>query len=105
MHALECVEALPLASPRIAPGQLPPDIENFTGRDQPLRRLSSRLRCPTPECTGVLITAVVGKAGVGENTLAVHAAHRVRSSFPDGQLHAINLRGVEAQALGPRRCP
>jgi predicted ATPase len=52
----------------------------------------------------MLITAVVGKVGVGENTLAVHAAHRVRSSFPDGQLY-VNLRGVEAQALGPRRCP
>jgi hypothetical protein len=103
MHALECVEALPLASPRIAPSQLPPDIEDFTGRDQPLRRLSSRLRCPTPECTGVLITAVVGKAGVEE-----HAGGPCRASralvIPDGQLY-VNLRGVEAQALGPRRCP
>jgi hypothetical protein len=103
MHALECVEALPLASPRIAPSQLPPDIEDFTGRDQPSRRLSSRLRCPTPECTGVLITAVVGKAGVEEHAGGSRRACG-RSSFPDGQLY-VNLRGVEAQALGPRRCP
>jgi hypothetical protein len=48
----------------------------------------------------MLITAVVGKAGVGKTTLAVHAAHRVRSLFPDGQLH-VNLRGVEAQAVDP----
>jgi transcriptional regulator with XRE-family HTH domain len=99
-HALACAAALPPALPRIAPSQLPPDIEDFTGRDLPLHQLSSRLRRATSECPGVLITAVVGKAGIGKTTLAVHAAHRVRSSFPDGQLH-VNLRGVEAQALDP----
>jgi transcriptional regulator with XRE-family HTH domain len=99
-HALAYAEALPLASPRIAPSQLPPDIEDFTGRDLALHQLSSLLRRATPECTGVLITAIMGKAGVGKTTLAVHAAHRARSSFPDGQLH-VNLRGVEARALDP----
>jgi transcriptional regulator with XRE-family HTH domain len=99
-HALASAEALPLASPRIAPSQLPPDIEDFTGRDLALHRLSSRLQGLGPGRTGVLITAVVGKAGVGKTTLAVHAAHRVRSLFPDGQLH-VNLRGVEEHALDP----
>jgi predicted ATPase len=48
----------------------------------------------------VVITAAVGKAGVGKTTLAVHAAHQMRTLFPDGQLY-VNLRGVEAQALDP----
>jgi predicted ATPase len=48
----------------------------------------------------VVITAAVGKAGVGKTTLAVHAAHQLRRLFPDGQLY-VNLRGVEAQALAP----
>ena len=48
----------------------------------------------------MVITAAVGKAGVGKTTLAVHAAHQLRSLFPDGQLY-VNLRGVEAQALDP----
>ena len=40
------------------------------------------------------------KGGVGKTTLAVHAAHQLRTQFPDGQLY-VNLRGVEAQALDP----
>ena len=99
-HAQACGEALPPAPPRISPSQLPPDIEDFTGRDLALHRLSSRLQGLGPGRTGVLITAVAGKAGVGKSTLAVHAAHRVRSLFPDGQLH-VNLRGAEAQAVDP----
>jgi transcriptional regulator with XRE-family HTH domain len=100
-HVSACAEVLASVPQRISPGQLPPDIEDFTGRDQALRRLSSRLQGLGPGRTGgVLITAVVGTAGVGKSTLAVHAAHRVRSWFPDGQLH-VNLRGVEAQALDP----
>ena len=50
--------------------------------------------------TAVVITGAVGKAGVGKTTLAVHAAHQMRTQFPDGQLY-VNLRGAEAQALDP----
>jgi transcriptional regulator with XRE-family HTH domain len=85
---------------RGVPRQLPPDIEDFTGRDRALERLHARVRDRRRGATAVVITAAVGKAGVGKTTLAVHAAHQLRSSFPDGQLY-VNLRGVEAQALNP----
>jgi tetratricopeptide (TPR) repeat protein/transcriptional regulator with XRE-family HTH domain len=82
------------------PRQLPPDIADFTGRELALEWLHGRLRGHEHESTAVAITAVAGKAGVGKTTLAVHAAHQLRSQFPDGQLY-VNLRGAEAQALDP----
>ncbi len=50
----------------------------------------------------MVITAVVGTAGVGKTALAVHWAHRVRNRFPDGQLY-VNLRGFDpgGQAMPP----
>jgi len=85
---------------QIVPCQLPPDIADFTGRELALEGLRRRVQDRELGSTAVVITAVVGKAGVGKTTLAVHAAHQLRSSFPDGQLY-VNLRGVEAQALEP----
>jgi DNA-binding SARP family transcriptional activator/tetratricopeptide (TPR) repeat protein/transcriptional regulator with XRE-family HTH domain len=85
---------------RMVPRQLPPDIGDFTGRDLALERLHARVRDRRRGSTALVISAAVGKAGVGKTTLAVHAAHQLRSLFPDGQLY-VNLRGVEAQALDP----
>jgi transcriptional regulator with XRE-family HTH domain len=85
---------------RIVPCQLPPDIADFTGRDLALEGLHRRLRGGERGSTAAVIMAAVGKAGVGKTTLAVHAAHQLRSLFPGGQLY-VNLRGVEAQALEP----
>jgi DNA-binding SARP family transcriptional activator/tetratricopeptide (TPR) repeat protein/transcriptional regulator with XRE-family HTH domain len=85
---------------QLAPRQLPPDVADFTGRELTLERLHARMRERGRGSTAVVITAAVGKAGVGKTTLAVHAAHQLRRSFPDGQLY-VNLRGVEAQALDP----
>jgi len=85
---------------RVVPRQLPPDIGDFTGRDLALGRLHARVRDRRRGSTALVITAAVGKAGVGKTTLAVHAAHQLRPLFPDGQLY-VNLRGVEAQALDP----
>jgi DNA-binding SARP family transcriptional activator len=97
--------ALPAAAgtqrrPTVAPGpcQLPPDIDDFTGREAALTEVRQLLE--GEQATAVVISAIAGKAGVGKTALAVRVAHRLRPRFPDGQLY-VNLRGAEAQALDP----
>lgn len=84
----------------MAPSQLPPDIEDFTGRDGELERLRGRMADRQRGSDAVVMTGVVGKAGVGKTALAVHAGHQLRPMFPGGQLY-VNLRGAEAQAIEP----
>ncbi|GAA1956050.1 ATP-binding protein [Kitasatospora viridis] len=77
-----------------APCQLPADTRAFTGRTRELADLLDRAR----EAAGggpdgpVVVCAIDGMGGVGKSALAVHAAHRVRRHFPDGQLF-IDLHG------------
>ncbi|ADI04164.1 regulatory protein [Streptomyces bingchenggensis BCW-1] len=82
------------------PAQLPADTVDFTGRGAELDRLSAMLR-PDPARAVPRVVVVSGMAGVGKTALAVHAAHRLRGRFPDGQLHA-DLRGFGA---GDARSP
>ena len=48
----------------------------------------------------VRIALVAGSGGLGKTSLAVHAAHRVRASFPDGQLY-VDLLGATPQPVPP----
>jgi len=86
-----------LARRRDAPAQLPPDLRGFVGRSDDLRRLDEILddAQTQPSATVCVIT---GTAGVGKTSLAVHWAHRIRDSFPDGQLY-VNLRGFDPDGV------
>ena len=74
------------------PAQLPLDVHGFTGRSAELGELDRLLSSAHVQPTAVAVSVVSGTAGVGKTALVVHWAHRVRSSFPDGQLY-VDLRG------------
>ncbi|MFC7617236.1 BTAD domain-containing putative transcriptional regulator [Actinokineospora soli] len=77
-------------------GQLPADLRGFAGRHAELAALEALLSADDSP-----VALISGAPGVGKTALAVRAAHRVRSRFPDGQLHA-DLRGFAAEpALEP----
>jgi tetratricopeptide (TPR) repeat protein/transcriptional regulator with XRE-family HTH domain len=71
---------------------LPRDIGSFTGREPELAQLLGTLASVTADGKPPGICLIDGMAGIGKTTLAVHAAHRLTGSFPDGQfflsLHA-----------------
>ncbi|MEV7555149.1 BTAD domain-containing putative transcriptional regulator [Amycolatopsis sp. NPDC089917] len=62
--------------------QLPPDIADLAGREGEIARLSGLLG----DGAGVPVAVITGEPGAGKSTLAVSTAHRLRRSFPDGQL-------------------
>ncbi|MEU7041092.1 BTAD domain-containing putative transcriptional regulator [Streptomyces varsoviensis] len=81
---------------RLKPAQLPAAPYALTAREEPLAELR-RLLTATGLPPGSVGTAVItGRGGTGKSALALHAAHSLRGSFPDGQLYA---------ALGGREHP
>ncbi|MGW5635885.1 ATP-binding protein [Streptomyces sp. NPDC003832] len=64
---------------------LPRDVPDFTGREEALAAVFAALDSHRA-------VSVDGMAGVGKSTLAVHAAHRLADSFPDGRLY-VDLHG------------
>jgi DNA-binding SARP family transcriptional activator len=85
-----------------APAQLPADVADFTGREDQVRHLCDLLAGAGAEADpgAVRIALVAGSGGLGKTSLAVHAAHRVRRGFPDGQLY-VDLLGATPQPLTP----
>jgi DNA-binding SARP family transcriptional activator/tetratricopeptide (TPR) repeat protein len=80
-------------APAVRPAQLPIALAGFAGRGTELAALDALLDEAATGSTASVVT-VVGGAGVGKTSLAVHWAHRVAVRFPDGQLYA-NLRGFD----------
>jgi DNA-binding SARP family transcriptional activator/tetratricopeptide (TPR) repeat protein len=67
--------------------QLPAEVADFVGREPEIVRIVDAL-CPDPAAAArsVRVVAVTGRPGAGKTSLAVVAAHRSRTWFPDGQL-------------------
>ncbi|MEB3367293.1 ATP-binding protein [Saccharopolyspora mangrovi] len=71
------------------PRQLPADARGFVNRREELRRLDVIV-----DDESGAPCVLVGTAGVGKTSLAVHWAHRMAHRFPDGQLY-VNLHGYD----------
>ncbi|MEZ0075145.1 BTAD domain-containing putative transcriptional regulator [Planotetraspora sp. GP83] len=84
------------------PGMLPAGIADFIGRQNQVDHIRQRLTVASDGAArfAVPIIAIVGKAGIGKTTIAVHAAHSVAEHFPDGQLYA-DLHGGVSRPLSP----
>ena len=81
------------AGSSVVPRQLPAALRHFAGRAAAVRVLDGLLGEALAGAT-VVISAIIGTAGIGKTALAVHWAHRVADRFPDGQLY-VNLRGFD----------
>ncbi|MEU2134938.1 BTAD domain-containing putative transcriptional regulator [Streptomyces sp. NPDC018352] len=78
---------------------LPGAVGHIDGRAHELDLLTT----PAPSDT-VSLTTIDGTAGVGKTTLALHAAHRLRTGYPDGCLYAdLRAHNEEQQPLTPQR--
>ena len=77
----------------------PPD---FVGRADELASIGAALTSADPAAPSSRIVLINGIAGVGKTALALAAAHRLRTEYPDGQLYA-DLRGATAAPPEPMR--
>lgn len=85
--------------PRTRPAQLPRSLPVFAGREAEGAWMSAASGGPNRSGTAAAAPAVVisGAPGVGKTTFAVHHAHRLAPSFPDGQLF-VDLCGFHPHA-------
>lgn len=72
----------PSLAPLSRPSQLPPDLPEFVGRVVETTALSDALTSNS----AVPVIGIEGLAAIGKTTLAVHIAHTLTPSFPDGHL-------------------
>jgi DNA-binding SARP family transcriptional activator/predicted negative regulator of RcsB-dependent stress response len=87
-----------------APGMLPADIGDFTGRTQQIAVIRRQLLTAAGNdgLRVVPVVVVAGRGGVGKTSLAIRAAHGVAGDFPDGQLFA-DLHGGGEHPADPAR--
>ena len=83
-------QELPSRARKVTPRQLPASPPGFVEREAELARLDEFLS----RFEGAGLCTIVGPAGVGKTSTAVHWSRRVAGRFPDGQLYA-DLRGFD----------
>jgi DNA-binding SARP family transcriptional activator len=91
--------ARPVWTP-VVPQQLPGATRHFMGRPGALSALTDLMISTLAGTQSVGILAICGVAGRGKTALALHWAHQVAGSFPDGQLY-VQLGGSAGSPAGP----
>ncbi|MFF5148141.1 BTAD domain-containing putative transcriptional regulator [Streptomyces sp. NPDC013157] len=81
------------------PAQLPPRLPFFVGRADLLSGIVGLISPSRPAPT---VVAFDGMPGIGKTALALHLAHTLVPTYPDGQLH-LDLRGFagDGRPLAP----
>ncbi|MFE3252986.1 BTAD domain-containing putative transcriptional regulator [Streptomyces sp. NPDC059209] len=79
---------------------LPPTLGDFSGQQAELSEIEAVLRTDRAADRPAAVVTVSGPGGVGKTALAVQAAHRLKSAYPDGQLFA-TLAGTRSQPADP----
>lgn len=90
------VDRLP-AVPPVALKGLPRDSPHFTNRSNALKRIREASRKQQGDLSAIVL--IDGMAGVGKTALAVHAAHKAATIYPDAQLY-IDLH-AHSRGRGP----
>jgi DNA-binding SARP family transcriptional activator/Flp pilus assembly protein TadD len=93
-------ERAPVPVHVVRPTQLPADLGDFTGRADQVKVLGEMLATVEWPSGAVVVSSVTGTGGIGKSSLVVHAGHRFRALFPDGQLWFC-LRGSGARPVEP----
>lgn len=90
---------IPAPAPGLVPAicQLPMDPPDFVGRREVVEELTGRLSATG---AGPVVAVVSGGPGVGKSATAVHVAHALRETFPDGQLY-VDMRGTTTSPRDP----
>ncbi|MCS7478914.1 hypothetical protein ACFFQW_36280 [Umezawaea endophytica] len=76
------------------PAQLPADLPDFVGRREQVAELAG---ATAP------VLVISGPPGIGKTALAVRAAHRLRSRFPDGSLYGDLRAYAPGEPVAPER--
>ncbi len=80
--------------------QLPSAVADFTGGQAQIAQLAGLLGGERGDRVGVPVAVIAGLPGAGKTALALHVAHTLRETFPDGQLW-VPLDGATARPRDP----
>jgi tetratricopeptide (TPR) repeat protein/transcriptional regulator with XRE-family HTH domain len=84
------------AVPERRENRLPPDLPDYTGNQATVDAVRAALTAAPAGSSGLPAVVIAGQGGVGKTSLAVHVAHRVADTFPDGQLF-VSFRGTQPE--------
>ncbi|MFD9869025.1 BTAD domain-containing putative transcriptional regulator [Streptomyces niveus] len=79
---------------------LPPTLGDFSGQRAELSDIEAVLRKDRAADRPAAVVTISGPGGVGKTALAVQAAHRLKSAYPEGQLFA-TLAGTRSRPADP----